>query len=495
MAPQSHPLPTQVAEGCPTQKGLDMSWLNKAFTLPCQGSSKGLTLSQITWGFLQSHWRKAVPLAQHSRSSQSRSSLLWVTSWGCTSFPTNHTNHRCNLKICWSLTTAWWAHSLSTCPLPPASDSSTYRQVRVCLAQGEVGVTFRVTPWSVERNMFSLWVLPHSRRWSWSDIEMPGSYSRWFTVTFIYLTSGQQIPLIPLHSAWKTHCLWPRCHCINSEKKAVHTKAYRLTGYSYRLQRDGTTKVKWLVLLCSGESCPLWIHVMCTSQIHGQGPTLVQVLTIKKIHVTTELSGYLLGRGLKLLWFRSISFYTRGKILNGPHRGSKALLDLHPSGWNWGHVLTALVAHLTGHISELRTDRSSHDVVQLLPPESLQADHPFFSEEMGNGGWWQQSCPNSQTPLPSSPHGLLLWPGLTEPLPHPPAPSPPPLPLLHHQQLTVSLQTRQQQPAANSFLLPQFLCSSFGGRQWPEGLAGTAARRKSEKELSSGTKVGLCFPG
>lgn len=83
--------------------------------------------------------------------------------------------------------------------------------------------------------------------------------------------------------------------------------------------------------------------------------------------------------------------------------------------------------------------------------------------------------------------------------PHPPAPSSPhpssPLPLLHHQQLVVSLQTRQEQPAANSFLLRRFLCSSFGGTEWPEGLPGTAARRKGEKDLSSGTKVGLCFPG
>lgn len=34
----------RVAEGHPTQKGLGMSWLNKVFTLPCQGSSKGLRL-------------------------------------------------------------------------------------------------------------------------------------------------------------------------------------------------------------------------------------------------------------------------------------------------------------------------------------------------------------------------------------------------------------------------------------------------------------------
>lgn len=58
--------------------------------------------------------------------------------------------------------------------------------------------------------------------------------------------------------------------------------------------------------------------VQRTSQrMHRQGPTSVQVLKIKKIHVTTELSGYLLVRGLKLSWFRSIS-YTKGKILNAP---------------------------------------------------------------------------------------------------------------------------------------------------------------------------------
>lgn len=253
-APQSHSQP-RAAKGCPAQKSLDMSWLNKAFTLPCQGSSKGLVLSQLIWGFLQSHWRKAVPLAWHFRAG---ASLLWVTSWGCTSFPTNCTNHRWNLKICWSLTT-WWAHSLSTCPLPPTSDSSTHRQVSGCQAQGEVGVTFRVTPWSVERDMFFLWVIHHRRWWGWLDMEVPGSYSRWFTVTFSQLTLGQQIPLIPLDSAWKMHNLWPLWP-INSEKKGCAREGLQANRV---LQRDGKTMAKWLVLLFRGESCPLWIHMMC----------------------------------------------------------------------------------------------------------------------------------------------------------------------------------------------------------------------------------------
>lgn len=90
--------------------------------------------------------------------------------------------------------------------------------------------------------------------------------------------------------------------------------------------------------------------------------------------------------------------------------------------------------------------------------------------------------------------GCCDWGSLSCGSPHPPS-SPPPLPLLHHQQLTVSLLTRQQQYAARSFLLSQLLYSSFGGREWPEGLPGTAARRKGERDLSSGTKVGLFFPG
>lgn len=106
---------------------------------------------------------------------------------------------------------------------------------------------------------------------------------------------------------------------------------------------------------------------------------------------------------------------------------------------------------------------------------------PFISPRTAAGSWAAVTGVHSTVAYPPS-------------SPHPPS-SPSPLPLLHHQQLTVSLQTRQRQPGANSFLLPQFLCSSSDGREWPEGLPGTAARRKGEKHLSSGTKVELFFPG
>lgn len=39
-------------------------------------------------------------------------------------------------------------------PFAPSLEKQHPQAVRVCLAQGEVDVTFRVTPWSVERNMF-----------------------------------------------------------------------------------------------------------------------------------------------------------------------------------------------------------------------------------------------------------------------------------------------------------------------------------------------------
>lgn len=173
--------------------------------------------------------------------------------------------------------------------------------------------------------------------------------------------------------------------------------------------------------------------------MHRQGPTSVQVLKIKKIHVTTELSGYLLVRGLKLSWFRSIS-YTKGKILNAPIEAVRPFwIYIHMAGTG-----TTCWLHLTGHISELRTDRSSHSVVQLQPSGSPLL---FFRGDGELCGWWWQSCPNSQAPLPSSPHRLpqgagLLRLGLTQLWLPPPSPSslhspssppPPPLPLLHYQ--------------------------------------------------------------
>ena len=72
-------------------------------------------------------------------------------------------------------------------------------------------------------------------------------------------------------------------------------------------------------------------------------------------------------------------------------------------------MLAALPACLTGHISEPRTARSLPSVVQVQPSESLQAAHPFFSEEMGNHSWRCETCPNSQTPPPPSPLYCLPW--------------------------------------------------------------------------------------
>lgn len=168
-------------------------------------------------------------------------------------------------------------------------------------------------------------------------------------------------------------------------------------------------------------------------------------------------------------------------------------------------MLTALVSHLTGHISELRTDRSSHNVVQLQPSGSplllfrgdgdllwvVMAElpkqpntSPFISPQTAAGSWAAETGAHSAAATSSC--SFFSSPSFCSSSSFPSSSLP---------ALTVNLQTRQQQPAANSFRPKQFLCSSFGGREWPEGLPGTAARRKGKKDLSSGTKVGLCFPG
>lgn len=147
------PLPARAAGGCPTQKGLDTSWLNKAFTLPCRGSSKGLRL-------LPELLEKGSPscTAFHGRGFTAVSYFL-----GLRVFP--HRPHKPQMEFKDLLIPH---HSLVS-PLPfhlPFASRlrhSTHRQVGVCLAQGEVGVTFRVTPWSVERNTFFPWVIHHPR--------------------------------------------------------------------------------------------------------------------------------------------------------------------------------------------------------------------------------------------------------------------------------------------------------------------------------------------
>lgn len=170
-------------------------WTHPGWTRHLHCPAEGV---QRVWGFFQSYWRKAVPLARHFMAG---ALLLWVTSWGCASFPTDRTNHRWNLKICWSLTTAWWAHSLSTCPLPPASDTAP---------TGRSG-----SVWPRERWVSHLGSL-HGQ---WREIH---SSHGWFTTpdgeadwtlrcqalspvvhTFRQLILGQKIPLILLYSAWK----------------------------------------------------------------------------------------------------------------------------------------------------------------------------------------------------------------------------------------------------------------------------------------------------
>lgn len=219
-------------------------------------------------------------------------------------------------------------------------------------------------------------------------------------------------------------------------------------------------------------------------------------LTLKKIHVTNLLLGYL------LVW---------SYLVSGPsavHRRKSWMLPIKAARPFWICIYkTEMRATHWLHWQPASLDRFQSQ--ELPDPPTLWCSFclqkAFRQPTPSSQRRWGTVVDDgiaAQTPSPSPPHHLLqdaglLWPGLSQQLLlHSPLPSPSsPPPLLHWQQSTACFQTGQQQPTANLLLLSQFLCSSFGGRERPEGSVGTAARRKGKREPSGMAKVGLCSPG